>query len=33
LSDEQKKKLDAYEQGPHHEMHGDLEGKPQAPNK
>ena len=27
LSDEQKKKLDAYEQGPHPEMHGKLTGK------
>ena len=27
LSDEQRKKLDAYEQGPHPEMHGKLTGK------
>jgi Spy/CpxP family protein refolding chaperone len=27
LSDEQKKKLDQYEQGPHPEMHGTLSGK------
>jgi Spy/CpxP family protein refolding chaperone len=26
LSDDQKKKLDAYEQGPHPEMHGNLTG-------
>jgi hypothetical protein len=26
LNDEQKKKLDAYEQGPHAEMHGNLNG-------
>jgi hypothetical protein len=31
LNDEQKKKLDAYEQGPHPEMHGDLNGKAQPP--
>src|SRR5215831_20994808 len=29
LNDEQKKKLDQYEQGPHHEMHGNLEPKTQ----
>ena len=28
LSDEQKKKLDQYEQGPHPEMHGNLTGAP-----
>ncbi len=27
LSDEQKKKLDQYEQGPHQEMHGTLSGR------
>jgi hypothetical protein len=27
LNDDQKKKLDQYLQGPHHEMHGNLEGK------
>lgn len=33
LNEEQKKKLDAYEQGPHPEMHGDLSGEtaPQHP--
>lgn len=30
LTDEQKKKLDLYLSGPHHEMHGDLEGKPKS---
>src|SRR5208282_2401795 len=29
LNDDQKKKLDQYEQGPHPEMHGDLHGKTQ----
>ncbi len=29
LNEDQKKKLDQYLQGPHHEMHGDLEGKTQ----
>jgi Spy/CpxP family protein refolding chaperone len=28
LSDEQKKKLDQYEKGPHPEMHGTLSGTP-----
>jgi hypothetical protein len=28
LNDEQKKKLDAYEHGPHDEMHGELTGHP-----
>ena len=28
LTDEQQKKLDAYEAGPHGEMHGNLTGKP-----
>ncbi len=31
LNDDQKKKLDAYEQGPHPEMHGDLHGQAQPP--
>jgi Spy/CpxP family protein refolding chaperone len=31
LSDDQKKKLDQYEQGPHPEMHGDLSGGTAAP--
>ncbi len=31
LSDEQKKKLDQYEKGPHQEMHGTLSGTPKAP--
>jgi|SRR5580693_5758019 hypothetical protein len=31
LSDEQKKKLDQYEQGPHPEMHGTLSGTPKPP--
>lgn len=31
LSDEQKKKLDQYEQGPHSEMHGDLSGSKTPP--
>ena len=31
LSDEQGKKLDQYEQGPHGEMHGTLSGKPKPP--
>jgi Spy/CpxP family protein refolding chaperone len=32
LSDDQKKKLDQYEQGPHSEMHGNLSGAtPPAP--
>jgi hypothetical protein len=30
LSDDQKKKLDAYEHGPHDEMHGELTGHPSA---
>ena len=29
LNDDQKKKLDQYEQGPHHKMHGNLEPKTQ----
>ena len=34
LSDEQKKKLDAYEQGPHPEMHGELSGNaPVSPQR
>jgi len=33
LSDEQKKKLDQYEQGPHQEMHGTLSGTPKPPAK
>lgn len=28
LDDEQRKKLDQYEQGPHREVHGTLSGKP-----
>jgi len=28
LSDQQRKKLDQYEQGPHAEMHGTLSGTP-----
>ena len=31
LNDDQKKKLDQYEQGPHAEMHGDLRGTRQPP--
>ena len=31
LSDEQKKKLDQYEKGPHPEMHGTLTGTPKPP--
>jgi hypothetical protein len=31
LNDDQKKKLDQYEQGPHHEMHGNPEGKAPPP--
>lgn len=31
LNDDQKKKLDRYEQGPHPEMHGDLAGPEPAP--
>lgn len=31
LSDEQKKKLDQYEKGPHPEMHGTLSGTPKPP--
>jgi Spy/CpxP family protein refolding chaperone len=31
LSDEQKKKLDQYEKGPHREMHGTLSGTPKPP--
>lgn len=31
LSDEQKKKLDQYENGPHPEMHGTLTGTPKPP--
>jgi Spy/CpxP family protein refolding chaperone len=31
LSDEQRKKLDQYEQGPHAEMHGTLSGTPKPP--
>lgn len=30
LSEDQKKKLDAYEHGPHDEMHGELTGHPSA---
>jgi Spy/CpxP family protein refolding chaperone len=33
LNDDQKKKLDQYEQGPHHEMHGNLEGKTPPPTR
>jgi hypothetical protein len=34
LSDDQKKKLDQYLQGPHSEMHGNLSGAtPPAPGK
>lgn len=29
LTDDQQKKFDQYLHGPHHEMHGDLEGKTQ----
>ena len=32
LNEEQKKKLDAYEHGPHDEMHGELTGHPSAGN-
>jgi len=32
LSDEQKKKLDQYESGPHPEMHGTLSGTPRPAN-
>jgi hypothetical protein len=31
LNDEQRKKLDQYEQGPHHEVHGNLSGTPKPP--
>ena len=31
LSDDQKKKLDQYERGPHPEVHGDLGGKASSP--
>ncbi|MGA7415089.1 MAG: hypothetical protein WBW33_31755 [Bryobacteraceae bacterium] len=31
LNDEQRKKLDQYEQGPHPEMHGTLSGSPKPP--
>jgi Spy/CpxP family protein refolding chaperone len=31
LSDDQKKKLDKYEQGPHPEMHGNLSGAASPP--
>jgi Spy/CpxP family protein refolding chaperone len=31
LNEEQKKKLDEYEQGPHSEMHGTLSGAPPRP--
>jgi hypothetical protein len=31
LSDDQKKKLDQYEQGPHPEVHGTLSGTPKPP--
>lgn len=33
LSDEQKKKLEAYLQGPHAEMHGNLSGSAQSQKK
>ena len=33
LSDEQRKKLDLYERGPHAEMHGSLSGTPKPPAK
>jgi hypothetical protein len=31
LNDEQRKKLDQYEQGPHHEVHGNVSGRPKPP--
>jgi hypothetical protein len=31
LSEDQKKKLDQYEQGPHPEMHGNLSGATSSP--
>jgi hypothetical protein len=31
LNDEQRKKLDQYEQGPHREVHGALSGTPKSP--
>jgi hypothetical protein len=31
LNDDQKKKLDQYEQGPHPEVHGTLSGTPKPP--
>jgi hypothetical protein len=31
LSDQQRKKLDQYEQGPHAEVHGTLTGTPKPP--
>jgi hypothetical protein len=31
LNDEQRKKLDQYEQGPHREVHGTLSGTPKSP--
>jgi Spy/CpxP family protein refolding chaperone len=31
LNDEQRKKLDQYEQGPHREVHGNLSGTPKPP--
>ena len=33
LSDQQRKKLDEYEQGPHAEMHGTLSGTPKPPSQ
>jgi Spy/CpxP family protein refolding chaperone len=33
LNDDQKKKLDQYEQGPHGEMHGSLRGTTQPPRQ
>ena len=33
LSDQQRKKLDQYEQGPHAEVHGTLSGMPKPPTR
>jgi hypothetical protein len=33
LSDQQRKRLDQYEQGPHAEMHGTLSGTPKPPSQ
>lgn len=33
LNDDQKKKLDQYEQGPHSEVHGNLSGAKRAPSQ